>query len=114
MKEPEPEPVVSSVPEEPQEPAVQTKYRDGTYEAKAFNYEYDLVVKVTIENDVITNIEVTADEDDMWYFEQARDKIVPQILEKQSTEDIDAVSESTISSDAIKKAVNDALKQAEN
>ena len=114
VKEPEPTPEPEPVVQEPEEPVVQSKYRDGTYEAKAFNYEYDLVVKVTIENDVITKIDVEAFEDDMWYFEQAKDKIVPQILDKQSTDDIDAVSESTISSDAIKKAVNDALEQAKN
>ena len=73
------------------------------YKAKTLNYEYDLFVTITIENDRIVDLQVEAEEDDMWYFDRAKEVIVPQILEKQSTEDIDAVSESTISSDAIKR-----------
>lgn len=87
--------------------------------------EYELSVKLTFENGVITDIsEIAGISDDYdtsndWYVDRAangtsRNKgVVSQILSKQKTDDIDTVSGATCSSNAIIKAVENALKTTE-
>lgn len=87
--------------------------------------EYELSVKLTFENGVITDIsEIAGISDDYdtsndWYVEKAangtsrKKGVVSQILNKQKTDDIDTVSGATCSSNAIIKAVENALKTAE-
>ena len=87
--------------------------------------EYELSVKLTFENGVITDIsEIAGISDDYdtsndWYVEKAangtsrKKGVVSQILSKQKTDDIDTVSGATCSSNAIIKAVENALKTAE-
>ena len=86
--------------------------------------QYVLSVKVKIENDQILTISSVSGSGDNYdklndnYISRAANgtkKIqgtIAQILEKQHTEQIDAVSGATCSSDAIVRAVEDALKQA--
>lgn len=107
-------------------------YENGTYEGTADCYpdadedfaEYVLSLKVQIENDQIvsiSNVNGSGAEYDKLndrYISRAADgtkKIagtIAQILEKQQTDSIDAVSGATCSSDAIVRAVEDALEQA--
>lgn len=87
--------------------------------------EYELSVKLTFENGVITDISEIAgvgddyDTSNDWYVEKAangtsrKKGVVSQILSKQKTDDIDTVSGATCSSNAIIKAVENALKTAE-
>lgn len=87
--------------------------------------EYELSVKLTFENGVITDISEIAgvgddyDTSNDWYVEKAangtsrKKGVVSQILNKQKTDDIDTVSGATCSSNAIIKAVENALKTAE-
>mgnify|MGYP000031406325 FL=1 len=111
---------------------VPTIYENGTYEGTADCYpdadedfaEYVLSLKVQIENDQIvsiSNVNGSGAEYDKLndrYISRAADgtkKIagtIAQILEKQQTDGIDAVSGATCSSDAIVRAVEDALEQA--
>ena len=111
---------------------VPTIYENGTYEGTADCYpdadedfaEYVLSLKVQIENDQIvsiSNVNGSGAEYDKLndrYISRAADgtkKIagtIAQILEKQQTDSIDAVSGATCSSDAIVRAVEDALEQA--
>lgn len=107
-------------------------YENGTYEGTADCYpdadedfaEYVLSLKVQIENDQIVNISnvngsgAEYDKLNDRYISRAADgtkKIagtIAQILEKQQTDSIDAVSGATCSSDAIVRAVENALEQA--
>lgn len=107
-------------------------YENGTYEGTADRYpdadedfaEYVLSLKVQIENDQIvsiSNVNGSGAEYDKLndrYISRAADdtkKIagtIAQILEKQQTDSIDAVSGATCSSDAIVRAVENALEQA--
>lgn len=107
-------------------------YEKGTYEGTADCYpdadedfaEYVLSLKVQIENDQIvsiSNVNGSGAEYDKLndrYISRAADgtkKIagtIAQILEKQQTDSIDAVSGATCSSDAIVRAVENALEQA--
>ena len=107
-------------------------YEDGIYVGTADCYpdadedfaQYVLSVKVKIENDQIFTISSVGGSGDDYdklndnYISRAANgtkKIqgtIAQILEKQHTEQIDAVSGATCSSDAIVRAVEDALEQA--
>lgn len=88
-------------------------YRNGTYSASAYGYDGDVYVDVTIENDVIISISARTEESDEWYFNSAQDSVISQIISAQNT-DVDAVSGATYSSEAIMKAVREAMKSAEN
>ncbi len=108
-------------------------YLDGTYIGTATcepdaseDFEaYDLSLEVIIENDMIlsiTNVTGTGDNYDTendWYIDRAANGtskyvgVVAQILEAASvSNEIDAVSGATCSSEAIVAAVEDALEQA--
>ncbi|MCX7657800.1 MAG: FMN-binding protein, partial [Oscillospiraceae bacterium] len=89
------------------------KYKDGRYSASAYGYDGEIIVTVTIKNGVIAEINGETKESDPWYYEQARDYVIPQILNSQSC-DVDAVSGATYSSKAIMDAVKKALESAKN
>ena len=84
---------------------------DGTYSGKAYGYDGAVKVTITIENGTITEISASSEESDLWYFEKCEDTVISEILAAQDT-DVDTVSGATYSSNGIKKAVLDALKQA--
>ena len=88
-----------------------TALTDGVYEGKAYGYDGAVKATVTIKDGKITDISCSSAESDLWYFDKCKDKVVSEILEAQNT-DVDAVSGATYSSNGIKKAVLDALKQA--
>ena len=84
---------------------------DGTYSGKAYGYDGMVKVTITIENGKITEISSSSEESDLWYFEKCKDTVISEILAAQNT-DVDTVSGATYSSNGIKKAVLEALKQA--
>lgn len=105
------------------------KIQDGTYTGTAKcipdEYEefdpYDLTVKVTVANGTITSISDISGNggsDNEKYISNAANGtkkstgVVAQILSKNSTDAIDAVSRATCSSTAIWQAVDDALSKA--
>ena len=105
------------------------KIQDGTYTGTAKcipdEYEefdpYDLTVNVTVANGTITsisNISGNGGSDNEKYISNAANGtkkstgVVAQILSKNSTDAIDAVSRATCSSTAIWQAVDDALSKA--
>lgn len=96
-----------------EETTAQNVYKDGTYTGTAYGYDGDITVTIIIENDVITAIDASSAEEDLWYFEQAESPVVRAILDSQSTS-VDAVSGATYSSKGIMKAVENALAQAKN
>ena len=86
-------------------------YQDGEYLGKASAYNGNVEVKVTISGGKITAIDIVKTKDDEEYFFDAQKKVIPEILEKQST-DVDAVAGATTSSEGIAHAVEKALEQA--
>ena len=86
-------------------------YKDGEYLGKASAYNGNMEVKVTISGGKITAIDIVKTKDDEEYFFDAQKKVIPEILEKQST-DVDAVAGATTSSEGIAHAVQKALEQA--
>ena len=86
-------------------------YKDGEYLGKASAYNGNVEVKVTISGGKINAIDIVKTKDDEEYFFDAQKKVIPEILEKQST-DVDAVAGATTSSEGIAHAVEKALEQA--
>ena len=88
-------------------------YKDGTYTGSGQGFGGAIEVQVTLENDSITDIQVTsAPGEDSAYLSQA-EGVINSIISAQST-DVDTVSGATFSSTGIINAVNDALGKAEN
>ena len=91
--------------------SVSGAYKDGEYPGKASAYNGNVEVKVTISGGKITAIDIVKTKDDEEYFFDAQKKVIPEILEKQST-DVDAVAGATTSSEGIAHAVQKALEEA--
>ena len=84
-------------------------YKDGEYFGKASAYNGNVEVKVTISGGKMTAIDIVKTKDDEDYFFDAQKKVIPEILEKQST---DVEAGATTSSEGIAHAVEKALEQA--
>ena len=93
------------------EDSISGAYKDGECFGKASAYNGNVEVKVTISGGKITAIDIVKNKDDEEYFFDAQKKVIPEILEKQST-DVDAVAGATTSSEGICHAVQKALEQA--
>ena len=86
------------------------KYEDGTYEGEAEGMA-PLKVSVTVEDGKIADVEITEQNETEGFAEPALEQIPQAIVDKNST-DVDAVSGATVTSTAIKEAVDNALEQA--
>lgn len=104
-------PDIPSVPEEPEVPVY--VYRNGTYSGSSYGYDGDVLVEITLENDVIVSVSAWTEESDNSYFDKAQGGVISAILSLQST-DVDAVSGATYSSEAIMAAMQKALDSAKN
>ncbi len=71
-----------------------------------------VVVEVTMEGDQIVDIEVVEEQETDYLGPPAFEELIPQIIDAQSTEGIDAVAGATVSSEALFEAVNEALDEA--
>ncbi|MGL4741322.1 MAG: FMN-binding protein [Sarcina sp.] len=91
-----------------------TKYSDGVYEGIANGFKDYNNVQVVITNGKIAEIKPLDIKDTTDAFHKAFSKIAPEIIQTQSTANVDVVTGATYSSDAIVKAVQNALKKAEN
>lgn len=87
-------------------------YTDGTYPAEVTAHNGPLAVEVTVTDGAISNVEVTSHEETEGLADPALEEIPALIVEKNST-DVDAISGVTVTSDAIKDAVNKALESAQ-
>ncbi len=94
------------------EPPAPRIYNDGTFTGKAYGYDGYIYVTITVENDMITSVSSTCEEEDISYWLSCREKVISQIIDLQQTE-VDAVSGATYSSNAIMKAVAAAMEAAE-
>lgn len=90
-----------------------SSYEDGTYENTTKGHNGDLSVSVNVEDGKISAVEVTDHEEteDMSEVVEALEAIPANIVEKNST-DVDAISGATVTSNAIKTAVSEALEEA--
>ena len=86
-------------------------YADGTYTGTAMGHNGNITVSVTVADSVISAIDVTDQQETPAYWDAAQE-IIPQIIAANQTEGVDSVSGATISCDAIKKAVANALADA--
>ena len=86
----------------------ESAYTDGVYEGAASGMGGDVHVTVTVEGGRITAVEVGEHNETAGLSDPAIEKIPAAIVEAQSTE-VEAVSGATITSEAIKAAVNAAL-----
>lgn len=87
------------------------KFTDGTYDGEAQGMGGLVKVQVEVAEGKIANVEVVEQTETEGISDPALEQIPALIVEKNST-DIDAVAGATITSDAIKEAVNLALETA--
>ena len=86
-------------------------YTDGTYTASAKGCLSDVAVTVTITGGKVTGVNIDASgERPRW--EARRPKAWPSVCRKPAAQLVDAVSGSTMTSDAIFTAMDDCLAQA--
>ena len=91
--------------------AENTYYVNGTYEGQGQGYGGPIVVSVTVEYDILTDVHVVShDAEDPAYYEQA-EPLVDKVLSGQST-DVDAVAGASFSSRGILEGINNALEKA--
>ena len=84
--------------------------KDGEYEGTATGYGGPLTVRITVKGGKLTDIKVVSQTETPEYFNRAK-AVIGRILSSGNV-NVDSVSGATISSNAIKKAVADALSKA--
>lgn len=84
---------------------------DGSYTGSSKGYKGTVTVKVTVKDEKLTNIEIISYRDDKRWFERAKNSIVTNIIQNQTT-DVDTVAGATYSSLGIKNSIINALKNA--
>lgn len=84
--------------------------KDGEYEGTATGYGGPLIVRITIKGGKLTDIKVVSHTETPEYFSRAS-AVIGKILNSGNV-NVDSVSGATISSNAIKEAVADALRKA--
>lgn len=84
------------------------QYTDGTYSGSAEGFRGETEVSVEVSNGYITDVTIVSYEDDKEYFDRAKNTVISEIIEEQST-DVTAVSGATFSSNSIMDAVANAL-----
>lgn len=82
---------------------------DGTYRAYVDGHNGELSVRVRVQGDKITQVQVLEHKETKGIGTTAVEQIPRQIVEKNATDDIDVVSGATVTSNAIIEAVNQAL-----
>ena len=87
-------------------------YNNGTYEGTGEGKKGPVVVSVTFENDKITSVEVTAQEETPDIANVVFESLPAQIVELQGTEAVDTYAGATYTRDAIVTAVEQAIEQA--
>ncbi len=87
---------------------------DGIYQGTGIGFRGEIILNVTVENHMVTNIEIESSKDDVQYLDRASTVIISEIISNQSV-DVDAVSGATYSSKGILEAVENAMNiQEEN
>lgn len=87
------------------------KYKDGVTTGTGKGFRGDTNVQVTVEDGYITDITVLSYEDDSEFFNKAQSSVIREIISEQSQE-VDAVSGATFSSNSLIEAVSEAVELA--
>lgn len=87
-------------------------YTDGTYTASTQGYLSEVGVTVTITGGKVTNVVIDASGETPELGGKAAETLSASLLAAGSTVGVDAVSGSTMTSDAVFAAMNDCLAQA--
>lgn len=90
-----------------------SQMEDGNYSGSGKDYNGKINVKVKIENDTITAVNVLTQQKDAPIGKEVLPVLKKRIIKKQ-TYNIDGVSGATITSNGIKEAVKNALNKASN
>ena len=88
------------------------QYVDGTYEGTGKGVKSDIKVSVEVKGEKIETIAVTEHNETEAMIDAAVETTIPEIVEKQTTEGVDALSGASGSSNGIIEAVAQALDQA--
>ena len=89
-----------------------TTYTDGTYTASAKGCLSDVAVTVTITGGKVTNVDIDASGETPELGGKAAESLTASLKEAGSTAGVDAVTGSTMTSDAVFAAMDDCLAQA--
>lgn len=88
------------------------KYVDGTYTGEGQGAAGIIKVEVNVEKGKIAEITLVDHNETKTLLDGVTDNIIPEIIEKQKTEGIEAISGATNSSNGVLEAVNKALESA--
>lgn len=88
------------------------KYTDGTYSGEGQGASGVIKVEVVVSKGKISEVNLVEHNETKTLVEGVEDNLVPEIIEKQGTDGIEAVSGATNSSQGVIDAVNSALKSA--
>ena len=115
FKMPAKEVTVSALFEKDAEQPTTGSYKDGTYTGSAKGHGGKVSVTVTVKNGNISNIEVTEQQETPEYWEKAKATIsaLLGLGDDASVDAVDTKTGATLSSEAIRQAVKNALKNAE-
>ncbi|SDK04850.1 FMN-binding protein [Natronincola ferrireducens] len=92
----------------------ESSYKDGTYTGAGTGFGGEMEVEVVIENGSITGLNIISHGETPGISDPAFTGIEEQLLENQDTEEIDAISNATRTSEGLIEAIQDALSKAEN
>ena len=106
---------VSALFEKDAEQPTTGSYKDGTYTGSATGHGGKISVTVTVKNGNISSIEVTEQQETLKYWEKAKATIsaLLGLGDDASVDAVDTKTGATLSSEAIRQAVKNALKSAE-
>ncbi len=115
FKMPAKEVTVSALFEKDAEQPTTGSYKDGTYTGSATGHGGKVSVTVTVKNGNISSIEVTEQQETPKYWEKAKATIsaLLGLGDDASVDAVDTKTGATLSSEAIRQAVKNALKNAE-
>lgn len=111
---PQEEPVEEQVPVQNEYPKLSGEvgvYKAGVYEVTVRGMGGNIVFHITFGPDSLTDIEAVKHHETAGLGDRALENLVPAIIEAQNTQ-VDGWSGATITSDAIKEAVNIAIEEA--
>jgi fumarate reductase flavoprotein subunit len=86
-------------------------YQAGTYRATEKGYGGDLTVEVEFDRSSILSVKVTRQNETLGFGDKAIEELPKKIVELQTVE-VDAISSVTLTSETIKAAVKDCIRQA--
>jgi uncharacterized protein with FMN-binding domain len=88
------------------------KYKDGSYEGVGRGASSDIKVSVEVKSGKIKDIKLVEQKETKTLVEGVEQNIIPEIIKKQGTEGVEAISGATNSSKGVLEAVGKALELA--